>query len=188
MSENNQPLPILLVEDNEIDIAITERVFSRSGVSVRLRIVRDGEEALDVLLGGSPGEGSGGEELPRLVLLDLGLPRIEGQEVLKRIKDHADISAIPVAILSGSSGERPLLECMALGANMYYVKPISQSDVSRLVPAVEKYWDIITRLREGVTREGEASDDEVAADRRQSRRRGRRPPHDECPGPGDRGF
>jgi CheY-like chemotaxis protein len=147
MSQTNQPLPILLVEDNEIDIEITERIFARSGAAVRLRIVRDGDEALDVLLTGRPANASTAEELPRLVLLDLRLPRVEGTEVLKKIKEDPDISAIPVAILSGASGERPLLECMALGANMYYVKPISASDATKLVAAVEKYWSIITRLQ-----------------------------------------
>ena len=155
MNQTSSPLPVLLVEDNEIDIEITERIFARSGASVRLRVARDGDEALEMLLTGRATNASSTEELPRLVLLDLRLPRVEGTEVLKKIKEDPDISAIPVAILSGASGERPLLECMALGANMYYVKPISPSDASQLVSAVEKYWAIITRLRDAkATREG----------------------------------
>ena len=155
MNQTSSPLPVLLVEDNEIDIEITERIFARSGASVRLRVARDGDEALDVLLTGRATNASSTEELPRLVLLDLRLPRVEGREVLKKIKEDPDISAIPVAILSGASGERALLDCMALGANMYYVKPISPSDASQLVSAVEKYWGIIARLRDAkAPREG----------------------------------
>ncbi len=156
MNQTSSPLPILLVEDNEIDIEITERIFARSGASVRLRVVRDGDEALEVLLTGRSTNAPSTDELPRLVMLDLRLPRVEGREVLRRIKEDPDISAIPVAILSGASGERPLLECMALGANMYYVKPISANDAGKLVAAVEKYWGIITRLRDAKPRpEGE---------------------------------
>jgi CheY-like chemotaxis protein len=138
--EIHEPLAVLLVEDNGVDVEITERVFARSGMSISLRVARDGKEAMDVLLS------RGGEVRPALILLDLRLPVIDGTEVLRRIKANPDISAVPVAVLTGASGERPMLESMALGGNMYFSKPISVSDAKALIPAVEKYWEIMRGL------------------------------------------
>jgi len=148
MTWANDPLPVLLVEDNEIDVEITERIFARSGVSVSLRVARDGKEALDLLLSGRGGEAHRRpKELPALVLLDLRLPIIDGIDVLRRLKADPELCAIPVAVLTGASGERPMLESMALGGNMYFVKPISAIEASTLIPAVRKYWDVMERLR-----------------------------------------
>jgi CheY-like chemotaxis protein len=137
-------LPVLLVEDNEVDVDITKRVLSKSGAPVRLCIARDGEEALTLL---THGQSSEAPELPRLVLLDLGLPGVDGRAIIKRLKADDDLSLIPLAVLSGASGDRPLLECMALGANMYYVKPLVPDDANNLISAVQKYWSIVDRLR-----------------------------------------
>lgn len=135
-----EPLSVLL-EDNEVDVQITERIFARSGVSIALRVARDGKEAMDVLLN------RGDETQPGLILLDLGLPVIDGTEVLRRVKSNPKLSAVPVAVLTGASGEGPMLESMALGGNMYFAKPISVTDATALVPSVEKYWEIMRGLR-----------------------------------------
>jgi two-component system response regulator len=136
------------VEDNEVDVEITERIFARSGVSVSLRVARDGKEALDLLLSGRGGQTRPApEELPALILLDLRLPTIDGIDVLRRLKADPELCAIPVAVLTGAAGERPMLESMALGGNMYFVKPISAIEASTLIPAVRKYWDVMERLR-----------------------------------------
>jgi CheY-like chemotaxis protein len=141
-------ISVLLVEDNPTDVDITKRALTRSGTLVRLCIARDGEEAMAVLEHGRASEASPTtQEFPRLVLLDLRLPRIDGRDILKRIKEDPELCIIPVAVLSAASGERPLLECMALGANMYYVKPIMPEDVTSLIAAVQKYWEIFARLR-----------------------------------------
>jgi len=135
------PLPVLLVEDNEIDIEITRRVVARSSSPIDLTVARDGAEALALLLG------EPSRPLPRLVLLDLGLPQFDGQEVLRRIKNHPDLSPVPVAVLTGATGERPLQECLRLGSNMYFVKPISVADVTNLVTTVRKYWEVLAALQ-----------------------------------------
>ena len=143
----NEPLSVLLVEDNEVDVEITERILARSGVSITLRVARDGKEALDLLLSGREGEPQPREHLPALVLLDLRLPVIDGTDILRRIKADPELSAIPVAVLTGATGEGPKLESMALGGNMYFVKPITSSDAVSLIPAVRKYWEVIRQLQ-----------------------------------------
>lgn len=139
--EKRPPLPVLLVEDNEIDIEITRRVIARSPVPVELTVARDGAEALALLFGERPAA------LPRLVLLDLRLPLFDGREVLRRIKNHPDLSPVPVAVLTGAADERPLQECLSLGSNMYFVKPISVADVITVVTTVHRYWDLVEALQ-----------------------------------------
>ena len=139
---------ILLVEDNEIDVEITRRVLAKSGVAVTLDVARDGEEALDLLSRQRSQQASVSEaQLPGLVLLDLRLPLMDGREVLRRIKSDPDLCPIPVAVLTGATGERPMLECMELGGNMYFVKPMTVRDATNLLPAVQRYWAVIDRLR-----------------------------------------
>ena len=137
---NNQTLPVLLVEDNEIDIAITQRTVSRSAPEIALTVARGGAAALDVLFDSA-------QPAPRLVLLDLGLPDVDGQEVLRRIKDHLQLSIVPVAVLTGATEERVVMDCLRLGGNMFFVKPIAASDVTNLVTAVRRYWDIMETLQ-----------------------------------------
>lgn len=134
-------VPVLLVEDNEIDIEITRRVVSRSPTPIELTIAHDGAEALAILFGERPAR------LPRLVLLDLRLPAVDGQEVLRRLKNDPELSTVPVAVLTGASEDRTFLECVRLGSNMYFVKPISVEDVTNLVVAVRRYWELMESLR-----------------------------------------
>lgn len=160
MSEQSEgPMSILLVEDNEIDVEIMKRVLAKSGGNVSLRVARDGQEALELLLRSrTPGVLADQADLPKLVLLDLRLPVIDGHEVLRRIKNDAEVSAIPVAVLTGLSGEKPLLECMAEGGNMYFVKPMTVMEARNLLPAIRKYWEIIEQCQ----RSREALDEQAA--------------------------
>jgi CheY-like chemotaxis protein len=131
-------LSILLVEDNEIDAEITKRVIAASGIAVRVQVARDGEEALQILLQ---------QERPQLILLDLRLPGMDGWQVLRRIKNNAELCLIPVAVLTGQTDSRLMLECLELGGNMYFVKPITQTDAANLLPAIDKYWGVMERLQ-----------------------------------------
>jgi CheY-like chemotaxis protein len=144
----NQTLPVLLVEDNEIDIEITQRIVSRSAPDIALSVARGGAQALDVLFDTAV-------PAPRLVLLDLGLPDVDGQEVLRRIKDHLQLSIVPVAVLTGATEERVMMDCLRLGGNMFFVKPISAPDVRNLVTAVRRYWDIMETLQRAARGEKE---------------------------------
>ena len=147
--EQETAIPVLLVEDNEIDVEITRRVLAASGLNVRIAVARDGNEALDVLFG-ETGRGSPAAEEtqpPRLIVLDLGLPGIDGREVLRRIKNDPSLCPIPVAVLTGSTEAGPMLECMHIGGNMYFVKPMTVADALNVISAVQKYWALIEHLQ-----------------------------------------
>ena len=146
MDELTGSMSVLLIEDNEIDVEVTRRVLAQAGTAVALEVARDGADALDVLL-----LGRGRARLPRLVLLDLGLPGVDGPEVLRRIKADAELCAIPVAVLTGQGGNRAMMECMALGGNMFFVKPMTPAEAARIIAAVEQYWALMEQL---VTRRG----------------------------------
>jgi len=129
---------ILLVEDNPNDAELTQRAFRKSDVDVRLAIVRDGAEALDYLFGGKP--------RPKVVLLDLKLPKIDGIDVLRRIRAGERTRTIPVVVLTSSQEERDIVECYELGANSYVVKPVDFDRFYRTVSDIGAYWLVLNKL------------------------------------------
>jgi CheY-like chemotaxis protein len=147
MSNEPESISVLLVEDNEIDVEIAKRVLNRSGIDVRLSVARDGKEALDLLCCGLPPDAAPLEEPPRLIVLDLGLPGIDGYEVLRRIKNDPDLCPIPVAVLTGNTDQGQMLQCLSMGGNMFFIKPMTVADVARILKAVQKYWLLIEHLQ-----------------------------------------
>ena len=133
---------ILLVEDNPKDEMLTLRVLKKCQVANTIVVVRDGAEALDYLLG--TGEFAGREvaDLPTVVLLDLNLPKIDGLEVLRRIRKDERTKLLPVVILTSSDEEKDLISGYELGANSYVRKPVSFSDFSTAVANLGRYWMI----------------------------------------------
>jgi len=129
---------ILLVEDNPNDAELTQRAFRKSDLDVRLAIVRDGAEALDYLFGGKP--------RPKVVLLDLKLPKIDGIDVLRRIRAGERTRTIPVVVLTSSQEERDIVECYELGANSYVVKPVDFDQFYRTVSDIGAYWLVLNKL------------------------------------------
>ncbi len=129
---------ILLVEDNPNDAELTQRAFRKSDLDVRLTIVRDGAEALDYLFGGKP--------RPKVVLLDLKLPKIDGIDVLRRIRAGERTRTIPVVVLTSSQEERDIVECYELGANSYVVKPVDFDRFYRTVSDIGAYWLVLNKL------------------------------------------
>lgn len=128
-------LPILLVEDNPVDIDLTCRAFARSHLHNPISIARDGEEAISLI-----DRWEAGETPPSLILLDINLPRVNGIEVLRQLKTHPTYRRIPVVVLSSSSEDRDLHDAYALGVNSFIVKPV---DFDRFVEAagqIERYW------------------------------------------------
>lgn len=129
---------ILLVEDNDDDVALTLRAFRSGGPGPNIRIVRDGDEAIEALLG-SP-DGPPPRELPAMVLLDLKLPGLSGFDVLGRIRSHPRTRFLPVVILTSSTEPRDLVEGYRLGANSYVRKPVSFREFVEAAGHMAHYW------------------------------------------------
>lgn len=123
---------ILLVEDNPDDEALTRRALEKHRLKNELIVARDGQEALDYLLGGN--------RLPQLVLLDLKLPKIDGLEVLRRMRADDRTKFVPVVILTSSNEERDLMAGYSLGANSYVRKPVDFTQFTEAARQLGLYW------------------------------------------------
>jgi two-component system response regulator len=135
-----KPKIILLVEDNPSDVGLTRRALEKSHIVNELVVAEDGQEALDYLLGSHPLTGPKIDELPALILLDLKLPKVDGLQVLRRIRAHECTSRLPVVILTTSNEEQDIARSYDLGANSYIRKPV---DFIQFVEAVQNlglYW------------------------------------------------
>jgi two-component system, response regulator len=125
---------ILLVEDNADDEALTLRALKKNHILNEVFVARDGVEALDYLAAGS---------LPQLVLLDLKLPRIDGLEVLKRIRADPATKSMPVVVLTSSKEDRDIVESYSLGANSYVRKPVDFEQFMEAVKTLGLYWLVL---------------------------------------------
>jgi len=134
---------ILLVEDNPNDVALTERALKKANIINKLEVAQDGVEALDYLFGTGKWAGRDLTETPQVVLLDLKLPRVDGLEVLRRIRADKRTQLLPVVILTSSKEERDLLEGYSLGANSYIRKPVSFTQFAEAVRQLGLYWLVL---------------------------------------------
>ena len=136
-----QNVEVLLVEDSDADAEMTLRTLRRRGIANRIERVHDGVEALDYLrLQGSHAARTSG--LPRLVLLDLKMPRMDGLQVLREMKSDARLRMIPVVMMTSSREEGDLLESYELGVNSYVVKPVDFGEFAETIAQVGMYWMI----------------------------------------------
>jgi two-component system, response regulator len=131
---------ILLVEDNPDDVELTLRAFKLNNISNKVVVARDGVEALDYLHGTGIYEGRNIKDLPVVILLDLKLPRIDGLEVLKRIRGNAITQLLPVVILTSSIEQRDVITGYKLGANSYVRKPVDFKEFAEAVKLLGLYW------------------------------------------------
>jgi len=127
--------PVLLVEDNPIDVDLTLRAFARRKFSNPINVARDGEEALAWLA-----RWEAGEPLPLVIMLDLKLPRVHGLEVLAQLKEHPISRAIPVVVLTSSAEDQDIAAAYELGANSYIVKPVNFEKFLDVADQIELYW------------------------------------------------
>jgi CheY-like chemotaxis protein len=127
--------PILLIEDNPMDLDLTQRAFARRQLSNPLLTARDGEEALEHI-----NHWDNGAAVPLLILLDLKLPKIDGIEVLRQLKNHAKYKTIPVIVLTTSAEDRDVQTVYDLGANSYIIKPLGFEHFIEMIVQIEQYW------------------------------------------------
>jgi len=135
---NVATVEILLVEDNPNDVELTLRAFSKHKLANRIHVARDGQEALDYLFGTPDAAPEGAP--PKVILLDLKLPKVDGLEVLRAIRDDAKLRTLPVVILTSSREERDIVESYNLGVNSYIVKPIEFDKFLETVETLGLYW------------------------------------------------
>lgn len=135
---------ILLVEDNPQDLIFTLRALNKSNLTNEIVVARNGVEALDYLFGTGKYVGRDVNNLPVVVLLDLKLPKIDGFEVLRRIRADERTRLLSVVIITSSSEKKDLKTCYELGANNYISKPIVFSDFTTIIASLGCYWSLST--------------------------------------------
>jgi CheY-like chemotaxis protein len=127
--------PILIIEDRLIDLDLTKRAFARRRVLNPIEEARDGEQAIAWIA-----RWEAGERLPVFILLDLGLPKISGLEVLRQLKSNAMSAAIPVIVLTTSADNQDIQDAYRLGCNSYIVKPVEFNKFMEVTSQIEVYW------------------------------------------------
>jgi two-component system response regulator len=143
----DQRADILLVEDNPNDVELTLQAFKTANLANTVHVARDGVEALEFLFGAALDNDQAIQARPRLILLDLKLPRLDGHEVLKRIKGDRRTSGIPVVVLTSSSEERDVMRTYEMGANSYIIKPVDFEQFTEAVRDIGKYWLVINHIQ-----------------------------------------
>ena len=134
------PVEILLVEDDPHDVELTLRALKKHNVANRLHMVKDGAEAIDFLFASGAYEDREPNDRPKLILLDLKLPKVSGLEVLRAVKSDESTKNIPVVVLTSSREERDIVESYRLGVNSYIVKPVDFDKFLNAVGEVGLYW------------------------------------------------
>jgi two-component system, chemotaxis family, response regulator Rcp1 len=142
-SHGPQPINVLLVEDSPGDIRLTQEALKDAKMHINLRVARDGEIAMAFLM--REGEYANAPR-PDLILLDLNLPKKDGREVLKEIKESETLKIIPVVILTTSASEADILRSYSLHANCYITKPVSLDGFLTVVKSIESFWMSVVKL------------------------------------------
>ncbi len=135
-----QEVDVLLVEDNQADMTLTLRAISEAVVTDRVRVARDGEEALDFIMGRSSSSLPSGVSCLKLILLDLKLPKVSGLDVLAEMKSNPSSKIIPVVVFSSSKQESDVRKSYELGANSYMQKPVDFDEFRDMIRRVAGYW------------------------------------------------
>jgi len=144
MNETNE-IEILLVEDNPDDLDMAIRALRKANLANRIQVARDGAEALEFIFCEGAHAGRKIESVPKVILLDLKLPKVDGFEVLKRIKSDPRTKTIPVVILTSSKEQKDVVESYHLGVNSYIVKPVNFEGFVTAVGELGMYWLLLNQ-------------------------------------------
>ena len=137
---NNITRPILLIEDNPMDVDLTRRALARRNLVNPFEVLRDGEEALTYIR-----HWEVDAPLPVVILLDLKLPKVDGLEVLRQMKAHPQFCAVPVVILTTSAEDSDIQTAYQLGVNSYIVKPVDFEKFVQVAEQIELYWTVLNK-------------------------------------------
>jgi CheY-like chemotaxis protein len=138
-------IEILLVEDNQDDLEMALRALGKANLANHIHVARDGAEAIEFIFGEGAHAGRKIEHGPKVILLDLKLPKIDGLEVLKRIKTDPRTKPIPVVVLTSSREQRDMVESYNLGVNSYIVKPVNFESFAKAVAELGMYWLLLNQ-------------------------------------------
>jgi CheY-like chemotaxis protein len=140
MVKSDYSRSILMIEDNPMDIDLTQRAFKKRNLNNPVEIARDGEEGLAFI-----DRWNAGEPTPVVILLDLKLPKVDGLEVLRQLKTHPVYRTIPIVVLTTSSEDIDIQNAYGLGANSYIVKPVDFDNFLEVAAQIELYWNVINK-------------------------------------------
>ena len=145
MNDEMKEVEILLVEDNPTDAELAIRALKKNNFANKLEWVKDGAEALDFIFSTGIYSGRTLLEQPKVILLDLRLPKVDGMEVLRRIKEDPRTKSIPVVVLTSSKEDRDIAESYELGVNSFISKPVEFEDFAKTVAELGLYWLLVNR-------------------------------------------
>ncbi len=145
MKQSKGEVEILLVEDNPNDVEMALRAFKKNNITNNILVVNDGEDALDYLYARGKYDSPGINNRPKIILLDLKLPKVGGLEVLRTLKTDLDKKMIPVIVLTSSKEERDIIESYQLGVNSYIVKPVNFDKFVEAVREIGFYWLLLNQ-------------------------------------------
>lgn len=142
---DNEVVELLLVEDNPQDLELALRALRKANLMNRTHVARDGVEALDFVFGTGPFSGRSPPSRLKVILIDLKLPKIDGLEVLRRIKADPLMKTTPTVVLTSSREQRDVVECYRLGVNSYIVKPVNFDRYAEAVRDLGVYWLVLNQ-------------------------------------------
>ena len=145
MMNDTNAVEILLVEDSPEDLELALRALRKSKLTNRIQVARDGAEALEFIFGEGQHAGRRVEHAPKVILLDLKLPKVDGLEVLRRVKADARTRSIPVVVLTSSKEQKDIVESYKLGVNSYIVKPVNFEGFAGAVQELGMYWLLLNQ-------------------------------------------
>jgi two-component system response regulator len=141
----NQPIDIILAEDNHSDAELAIRALRKNNIINHILHLQDGEEVLDYVFATGPYAGRNMENIPKVILLDLKMPKVDGLEVLRKIKSDERTKIIPVVLLTSSKEDKDIMEGYRLGVNSYIVKPVGFENFVKAVSEIGLYWLVVNQ-------------------------------------------